>query len=220
MGVSRAGVDIMTPKSVFRAVRLYGVPLRAALVIKQEMLAKGGEAALPYAAAGLGEERCDMLLVGTLRQFGRLTETLKLQPFGLPAIAREIDAALAAFDGTPGLDSALRSGHLWIVAGVFFVAGVLLSLTPCVLPMLPILSSIIVGQSGSSRPTTRSRGLGLAMTYSLGMALVYTALGVAAGLAGEGLAASLQNPWVLGVFGAVPVGLALWRRPAAAEWFV
>ncbi len=73
MGVSRAGVDIMTPKSVFRAVRLYGVPLRAALVIKQEMLAKGGEAALPYAAAGLGEERCDMLLVGTLRQFGRLT---------------------------------------------------------------------------------------------------------------------------------------------------
>ena len=101
MGVSRAGVDIMTPKSVFRAVRLYGVPLRAALVIKQEMLAKGGEAALPYAAAGLGEEQCDMLLAGTLRQFGRLTETLKLQPFGLPAIAREIDAALAAFDGTP-----------------------------------------------------------------------------------------------------------------------
>ncbi len=119
------------------------------------------------------------------------------------------DEIRAAFDGTPGLDSALRSGHLWIVAGVFFVAGVLLSLTPCVLPMLPILSSIIVGQSGSSRPTTRSRGLGLAMTYSLGMALVYTALGVAAGLAGEGLAASLQNPWVLGAFGAVLVGLAL-----------
>jgi len=101
MRVSRSGVDIMSPKGVFRAVRLHEVPLRAALVIKQEMLAKGGEAALPYAAAGLGEERCDMLLVGTLRQFSRLTETLKLQPFGLPAIAREIDATLAAFDGTP-----------------------------------------------------------------------------------------------------------------------
>ena len=42
-----------------------------------------------------------MLLTGTIRQFGRLTETLRLQPFGLPGIAREIDAALAAFDGTP-----------------------------------------------------------------------------------------------------------------------
>jgi dihydropteroate synthase len=101
MGVSRAGTDIMTPKDVFRAVRLYEVPLRAALMMKQEMLAKGGEAALPYAAAGLCGERCDVLLTGTIRQFGRLTETLRLQPFGLPGIAREIDAALAAFDGTP-----------------------------------------------------------------------------------------------------------------------
>ena len=101
MGVSRAGIDIMTPKSVFRAVRLYEVPLRAALMMKQEMLAKGGEAALPYAAAGLGEERCDVLLAGTLRQFRRLTETLRRQPFGLPEIARDIDAALAAFDSAP-----------------------------------------------------------------------------------------------------------------------
>ncbi len=115
----------------------------------------------------------------------------------------------AAIDGAPGLDGALRSGHLWIVVGVFFAAGVLLSLTPCVLPMLPILSSIIVGQSGATRPTSRSRGFGLAATYSLGMALVYTALGVAAGLAGEGLAAALQNPWVLGAFALVLVGLAL-----------
>ncbi len=101
MGVSRAGTDIMAPKGVFRAVRLHEAPIRAALIIKQEMLAKGGEAALPYAAAGLCEERSDVLLTGTLRQFGRLTETLRLQPFGLPGIAREIDAALAAFDGKP-----------------------------------------------------------------------------------------------------------------------
>ncbi|MDO9316560.1 MAG: protein-disulfide reductase DsbD [Burkholderiaceae bacterium] len=115
----------------------------------------------------------------------------------------------AAIDGAPGLDGALRSGHLWIVAGVFFAAGLLLSLTPCVLPMLPILSSIIVGQSGTASPSSRSRGFGLALVYSLGMALVYTALGVAAGLAGEGLAATLQNPWVLGAFAMVLVGLAL-----------
>ena len=104
-----------------------------------------------------------------------------------------------------GIEGALRSGRLWVVLGVFFVAGLLLSFTPCVLPMLPILSSIIVGQTGATS-TSRSRGLGLALAYSLGMALVYTALGVAAGLAGEGLAAALQNPWVLGGF-ALMLGL-------------
>ena len=106
-----------------------------------------------------------------------------------------------------GIDGALRSGHWWLVLGVFFGAGLLLSFTPCVLPMLPILSSIIVGQSGGS--TSRSRGFGLALAYSLGMALVYTALGVAAGLAGEGLAAALQNPWVLGGFALMLAALSM-----------
>lgn len=105
------------------------------------------------------------------------------------------------------IEAALRSGRFWSVVAVFFAAGVLLSFTPCVLPMLPILSSIIVGQGGTH--VSRSRGLLLAASYSLGMALVYTALGVAAGLAGEGLAAALQTPWVLGAFAAVLALLAL-----------
>ena len=105
-----------------------------------------------------------------------------------------------------GIDSALRGGRFWPVVGVFFVAGILLSLTPCVLPMLPILSSIIVGHGTQ---VSRGRGIALAASYSLGMALVYTALGVAAGLAGEGLAAALQNPWVLALFAAGLVALAL-----------
>ena len=107
---------------------------------------------------------------------------------------------------TGRLDAALQSGHFWIVVGVFFVAGLLLSLTPCVLPMLPILSSIIVGTGGK---VTRTRGLLLAVSYSLGMALVYTALGVGAGLAGEGLAAALQKPWVLGAFALALIGFSL-----------
>ncbi|MBS0449575.1 MAG: protein-disulfide reductase DsbD [Proteobacteria bacterium] len=128
-----------------------------------------------------------------------------------PAPAR-IDAAAPASDDAAGLAAALHGGHLWTIVGVFFVAGVLLSLTPCVLPMLPILSSIIVGQSGrggSAGTASRARGFSLALSYSLGMALVYTALGIAAGLAGEGLAAALQNPWVLGLFAAGLVGLSL-----------
>jgi thiol:disulfide interchange protein DsbD len=99
--------------------------------------------------------------------------------------------------GNDRLDGALRDGKFWPIVGVFLVAGVLLSLTPCVLPMLPILSSIIVGQGAR---VSRGRGFSLALSYSLGMALVYTALGIAAGLAGAGLAAALQNPWVLTAF--------------------
>jgi thiol:disulfide interchange protein DsbD len=104
------------------------------------------------------------------------------------------------------LDKALRSGRFWTVVGVFFVAGLLLSLTPCVLPMLPILSSIIVGKGGA---VSRARAFALATSYSLGMALVYTALGIAAGLAGEGLAAALQEPWVLSLFALALVAFSL-----------
>lgn len=104
------------------------------------------------------------------------------------------------------VESALRSGSLLSVAGVFLLAGLLLSFTPCVLPMVPILSSIIVG---SGAPVSRARGFGLALAYSLGMALVYTALGIAAGLLGEGLAAALQNPWVLGAFALLLAALSL-----------
>ena len=120
-----------------------------------------------------------------------------------PVVADVKGSAAAAGSG---LDAALRGGRFWTVAFVFFVAGVLLSLTPCVLPMLPILSSIIVGQGVE---VSRTRGLALAASYSLGMATVYTALGVAAGLAGEGLAAALQSPWVLSLFAAGLVALAL-----------
>jgi thiol:disulfide interchange protein DsbD len=117
-----------------------------------------------------------------------------------------VKSSKAADDDDASLDAALRGGHFWSVVGVFFGAGLLLSLTPCVLPMLPILSSIIVGHGSA---VSRGRGFGLALSYSLGMALVYTALGVAAGLAGEGLAAALQNPWVLGLFAAGLAGLAM-----------
>jgi thiol:disulfide interchange protein DsbD len=104
------------------------------------------------------------------------------------------------------IETALASGNLFKIVGVFFIAGLLLSFTPCVLPMVPILSSIIVGEGQN---VSRVRGFTLALSYSQGMALVYTALGVAAGLLGEGLAAYLQNPWVLGTFGILLVLFSL-----------
>lgn len=111
---------------------------------------------------------------------------------------------------TPSEDSriasALGSGSLVKVVMLFTLLGLLLAFTPCVLPMVPILSSIILGQKGEM---TRGRGFALSASYSLGMAVVYTALGIAAGLAGEGLAAALQTPAVLMTFSALLALLAL-----------
>jgi thiol:disulfide interchange protein DsbD len=92
---------------------------------------------------------------------------------------------------------ALSMGSFWGNIALFFLLGALLSLTPCVLPMIPILSVLIVGQGNV---VTRARGFGLAAAYVAGMSLIYTALGVLAGLSGAGLAAWLQTPWVLGIF--------------------
>jgi len=100
----------------------------------------------------------------------------------------------------------LQSRNLFTVAGAFLLAGLLLSLTPCVLPMLPILSSIIVGQSERG---ARTRGFSLAFAYSMGMAIVYTLFGIAAALIGSGLGAALQNAWVLGAFALLLAVLSL-----------
>lgn len=96
----------------------------------------------------------------------------------------------------------------WLkTAGVFLVLGVLLSFTPCVLPMIPIVSALVLG--GRAVQHRRRRGLGLAAAYVLGMSVVYTALGVAAGLSGAGLAAWLQTPWALSIFALLLALLAL-----------
>lgn len=87
----------------------------------------------------------------------------------------------------------------------FFVAGLLLAFTPCVFPMVPILSGIIVGQG--DRLTT-ARAFWLSLVYVLAMALTYTLAGVLAGLFGQNLQALFQNPWVLGFFIAIFVALA------------
>jgi thiol:disulfide interchange protein DsbD len=116
-------------------------------------------------------------------------------------------AALAAEDSDMGrIESSLRSGRLLAIMPLFMLLGLGLSFTPCVLPMVPILSFIIVGEGAKA---TRMRGFTLSATYSLGMAIVYTILGVAAGLLGEGLSAALQNPWVLSAFALLMALLSL-----------
>lgn len=104
------------------------------------------------------------------------------------------------------IEASLHGGSLLAIVPLFLLLGLGLAFTPCVLPMVPILSSIIVGDKASA---SRGRGLLLSALYSLGMAIVYTLFGVAAGLAGEGLSAALQTTWVLGSFALLMALLSL-----------
>ncbi|HQS43878.1 MAG: thiol:disulfide interchange protein [Methylotenera sp. 24-45-7] len=93
----------------------------------------------------------------------------------------------------------LKSGKWWLIILGFFTAGLLLSFTPCVFPMIPILSSIIIGKNAH---VTRLHAFNLSLAYTMGMCLTYTLAGIAAGLSGQMLSSALQTPWALG-FGAL-----------------
>jgi thiol:disulfide interchange protein DsbD len=99
-----------------------------------------------------------------------------------------------------------ESGGPLLVLASFLGFGLLLAFTPCVLPMVPILSGIIVGEG---RDLGKVRALLLSLAYVLGMALAYALAGIAAAWSGTMLAAALQNAWVLGAFALIFVMLAL-----------
>ncbi len=100
----------------------------------------------------------------------------------------------------------LKSGSTWLTIISFFGFGLLLAFTPCVFPMIPILSSIIVGQG--DKLSTRN-AFTMSLIYVLAMAATYTAAGVVAGIFGENLQAAFQNPWILGSFAGVFLLLSL-----------
>jgi thiol:disulfide interchange protein DsbD len=104
------------------------------------------------------------------------------------------------------LANLIRSGNIVLVLGTFFGLGLLLAFTPCVLPMVPILSGIIAGQ-GANASTGRSFALSLA--YVLGMALTNTVAGVLAALAGAHVQAIFQQTWIILLFGGLFVVLAI-----------
>jgi thiol:disulfide interchange protein DsbD len=133
---------------------------------------------------------------------GGVTPTLSVD-----ALHSQPAHGISPTDSDTGIfETAIKGGKLMVILPLFFLGGLALSLTPCVLPMVPILSSIIVGEGSA---VTRWRGFVLSATYAFGMAIVYTVLGIAAGWVGEGLAASFQNPWVLGGFALLISILAL-----------
>ena len=98
------------------------------------------------------------------------------------------------------------SGSMLPVMATFFGLGLLLAFTPCVLPMVPILSGIIAGQGDN---VSAARGFALSFAYVMGMAITYTAAGALAALAGEQIQAMFQTPWVITVFAGIFVLLSL-----------
>lgn len=124
------------------------------------------------------------------------------------SVEQNVVSDIASNNETDNTTQILKSGNLWLVIAGFFVAGLLLSLTPCVLPMIPILSSIIVGSQSQQIKPSKLHAFGLSVAYVLGMALSYTLAGIAAGLSGNLISQSLQNAWVLGTSALVFVALA------------
>ena len=101
--------------------------------------------------------------------------------------------------------NALRSGSLFLTLAIFFGAGLLLAFTPCVFPMIPILSGIIVGQG---KDITTRKAFYLSLVYVLAMAMTYTVVGILVGLSGENIQAWFQNPWIIGSFAIIFVALS------------
>jgi thiol:disulfide interchange protein DsbD len=133
-------------------------------------------------------------------------------------INRSTDRASSASAGTSSggargfvseqdrLAELIRTGHLSFVLLTFFGLGLLLAFTPCVLPMVPILSGIIAGQGSG---VTTGRAFALSLSYVLGMAVMNTLAGVAAAAAGQQIQALFQQPWIIVLFSLIFVALAL-----------
>ena len=131
-----------------------------------------------------------------------------------PGASGSTGAGVASAPGTPGaaaflsqewFSNALR-GNLLVALACFYLGGLVLSLTPCVLPMVPILSGIIVG---SGKQMTTGRSFALSVSYVFGMALTYAIAGVASAAAGKEVQAMFQQWWVIALFAAVFLVFAL-----------
>ena len=133
------------------------------------------------------------------------TDAVAAVPSGNPGM-QGTPGPVGAADESSRIAGLFKGGNLAFVLLSFFGFGLLLSLTPCVFPMIPILSGIIVNHGHA---VSHLRAFVLSLAYVLGMALTYAAIGVAAGLSGTLLSSALQNVWVLGGFALVFVVLSL-----------
>ena len=134
----------------------------------------------------------------------------------LPADATEapvssggLGALWAARDDAGQLSKLLANISPWILLGAFFILGLAMALTPCVLPMLPIMSSVVFGsKTEQHKNISKIRATILATTYVLGMAIMYSVAGMITAALGSNIQIYLQNPWVLSLFSLMLLALA------------
>jgi len=105
------------------------------------------------------------------------------------------------------VDFFLHESPIFIIL-IFLLLGILISLTPCIFPMIPILSSIIMAQEGKEE-SQKSNPFLISLVYVLAMAITYAVVGVIAGISGIDVGAALQNPWILTIFAIIFVALAI-----------
>lgn len=189
---------------VFGKTQVYKTPFQAVLPI--DVLNSNSEIEITYQGCADKSGVC----------YPPVHKVIKLNPadFNLqtskapsPSSSAQAEQSVAdtPLSETDQITDTLMHGSVWLVLGTFFIFGLLLAFTPCVFPMIPILSSIIVGQGENI--TTR-RAFTLSLVYVLAMSVTYTLAGVLAGMFGENLQAAFQNPWVLGTFSLIFVLLA------------
>jgi thiol:disulfide interchange protein DsbD len=157
-------------------------------------VAKAAAGAVANAVSGAAVAASPAFPLAQVNKADSTTELFQNAPAG-PAVETE----------SLKIERMFESGDFWLILTGFFGIGLLLSFTPCVFPMFPILSGIIANRG---EHITRSRGFILSLAYVMGMAITYAIAGVAAGLSGAMLAAALQNAWVLGSFALIFVTLA------------
>ncbi|WP_345991559.1 protein-disulfide reductase DsbD [Sulfurimonas sp. HSL-1716] len=125
---------------------------------------------------------------------------------GKIAAEKSVKSSKKQLSETDDIANTLKSGNILFTLGMFLVFGLLLSMTPCVFPMIPIISSVIVSQGEG---LTTKRAFFLSVVYVLSMSVAYTIAGILAGLFGANLQAALQTPWVIYSFAGIFVLLSL-----------
>jgi thioredoxin:protein disulfide reductase len=200
----------------FGKVEVYHHPLQAAIELKPASAT--GTALLQVGYQGCSEKGLCYppsqklykvnFAAGTVAEATAADAETKTAATGISAVTAAA-AKTAVDNAAPASETdqvaGLFKGSFWIVLASFFGFGLALSFTPCVFPMIPILSGIIVGQGANA---TRMHTFLLSVAYVMGMAITYSAAGVGAGLSGTLISSALQNPWVLGTFAMVFVALS------------
>lgn len=202
-GISIAKVD--APKAVeHMGDAVYFKSPEFILTLKKEASVKGVQhikVKISYQGCseqGLCYEPTDKIFTVDL-DADKLTQKSRLKALSLKTkVAEKSETDLIA--------NSIKSSSFLVVLATFFVFGLLLSLTPCVFPMIPIISGLIISQGEG---LTTKKAFILSLVYVLAMAVAYTIAGVLAGLFGANLQAALQTPWVVYSFAAIFVLLAL-----------